>query len=175
MLELQYPIGKHKRLEGTLPINLREDYISAIRDIPKLLKKAVENFSESQLDTPYRPGGWTVRQLLHHMADSHMNSFFRFKLALTEDNPTIKPYEEQLWAQTPEIYSVPVSVSLQLLELLHIRWVALLKGIDPEKYKSTFQHPVSGTMTLDQAIALYAWHGKHHLAHILRLIERNNW
>jgi len=173
--ELQYPIGKHQRIEGTLPNNLRADYLTAIKDTPHLLKKAVEKFTDEQLDTPYRPDGWTVRQLVHHIADSHMNSFIRFKLALTEDNPVIKPYEEYLWAETPEVYAVPVDASLQLLDVLHQRWVALLEALEPEDLRRTFQHPASGTMSLDQAIALYAWHCKHHLAHIIGLKERNNW
>jgi uncharacterized damage-inducible protein DinB len=175
LIDLQYPVGKFKRIEGTLPNNLRQDYITAIRDTPYLLEKAVEKLSEEQLDTPYRPEGWTVRQLIHHIADSHMNSFVRFKLALTEDNPIIKPYEEKLWAETPEIFVVPVGISLQLLNMLHRRWIALLEALQPEDFKRTFQNPSSGIMSIDQAIALYAWHCKHHLAHIIRLKERSNW
>lgn len=175
IFELQYPIGKFKRIEGTLPENLRSDYITALKETPILLTKAVKNFSKEQLDTPYRPGGWTVRQLIHHIADSHMNSFIRFKLALTEENPVIKPYDEKLWAETPEVYSVPVETSLQLISMLHQRWGALLEALESEDFKRTFQHPVSGKMSIDQTIALYAWHCKHHLAHILNLKEKNNW
>lgn len=175
MTSLQYPIGKFKKMEGTLPNNLRVDYITAIKEVPQLLKKAVEPLNDTQLDTPYRPGGWTIRQLVHHLADSHMNSFIRFKLALTEDNPVIKPYEEKNWAETPEIFSVPVGTSIQLLDVLHQRWAALLEALSSEDLQRTFQHPVSGTMTLDQALALYAWHSKHHLAHILGARESNNW
>lgn len=173
--KLQYPIGKFHRPTTDLSPNQRTVYIDTIEKAPEKFAERVTSLSEAQLDTPYRPEGWTIRQVVHHMADSHMNSFIRFKLALTEHNPVIKPYEEEKWAETPEIKVVPVSVSLQLLDSLHIRWVVLLKSLEPEDFKRTFHHPVSGSMTLDEALALYAWHSKHHLAHILNLVRRNNW
>ena len=139
------------------------------------MRDAVEGLSSEQLDTPYRPGGWTVRQVVHHVPDSHMNSYVRFKLALTEDEPTIKPYEQERWAELADARNEPVETSLVLLESLHRRWVSLLKSLKAAELARTFRHPELGVMTLDRNLALYAWHGKHHVAHIKSLRARNGW
>lgn len=175
IVTLQYPVGKFDCPTTSLSEDQRTAYIEVIKNAPKKFSQCIKGLTEAQLDTPYRPEGWTVRQVVHHMADSHMNSFIRFKLALTEENPVIKPYEEQAWANTPEIKTVPVFVSLQLLESLHIRWVALLISLNHEYLQRTFHHPMTGLMTLDQALAMYAWHCDHHLAHIQNLAKRNSW
>ena len=136
---------------------------------------AVAGLDDSQLDTPYRPGGWTVRQTVHHVGDSHMNSFIRCRLALTETEPTIRPYDQVTWAELPDMRTVPVGVSLQLIEALHTRWVAMLRGLQPADFDRTFRHPEVGVMTMSRNIALYAWHGRHHVAHITSLRERMGW
>lgn len=131
--------------------------------------------SKEQLDTPYREGGWTVRQVVHHVPDSHMNAYVRFKLALTENEPMVKPYDEAAWAELPDGADTPVEVSLAMLDALHQRWVPVLESIDEEGWKRAFRHPVIGVVKLDANLALYAWHGKHHTAHITSLRERNGW
>lgn len=135
----------------------------------------VAGLNDQQLDTPYRPGGWTVRQLAHHVPDSHLNSYVRFRLALTEDEPTIKPYYEDRWAELPDARTAPIHTSLALLGSLHERWVLLLRSMAPEQFARTFRHPELGLMTLDKNLALYAWHGQHHVAHIAGLRERMRW
>lgn len=135
-------------------------------DAPARLRAAVSGLSEPQLDTPYRPGGWTVRQVVHHLPDSHINSYVRFKLALTEDTPTIKPYDEALWAKLPDAVATPIETSLRLMEGLHGRWVGLLESMSDTDFSRAFRHPEIGMVRLDQNLALYAWHGKHHVAHI---------
>jgi hypothetical protein len=135
----------------------------------------VKGLSDEQLDTPYRPDGWTVRQVVHHVADSHVNSYCRFKLALTEDNPSIKGYDENLWAQLTDGRGGPVEVSLRLLECLHSRWVALLRSLGEAEWKRTFHHSELGPVRLDQNAGLYAWHGRHHTAHITGLRDRMGW
>jgi hypothetical protein len=135
----------------------------------------IEPLSPAQLDTPYRPGGWRVRQVVHHLADSHLNSFIRFKWALTEDRPAIKAYHEDRWAELPDYVDVPVETSLRLLDALHERWVALLRRLDAADLKREFLHPESGAVRLDVNIGVYSWHGRHHLAHITRLAEREEW
>ena len=174
MTDLQYPIGRFK-LDST-PTD--EDIRRAIKEIaeaPAELRTAVEGLSADQLDTPYRPGGWTARQVVHHMPDSHLNSYCRFKLALTEDEPTIKPYREDRWAELEDSRATPIEVSLALLESLHKRWVLLLKSLDPAHFERTFRHPDIGVVTLAQNACLYAWHGRHHVAHITSLRERMGW
>lgn len=171
---LKFPIGKFNP-DRTFTSDDLTKFVTEIDSLPALLRQTVVNLSDDQLETPYRPGGWTVRQTVHHLADSHINSFIRFKLALTEDNPTIKPYEEQLWAELPDGKSEPIEVSLVLLEALHYRWVVLLKSLGPLEWKRTFIHPVSGENTLIRTAGLYAWHGKHHLAHINNLREAKGW
>jgi uncharacterized damage-inducible protein DinB len=172
--DLRYPIGKFERVEN-LTQEQRGDFIAQIADAPTRLAAAVAGLNSEQLDTPYRPGGWTVRQLIHHIPDSHMNAFIRFKLALTEDEPTIKPYDEALWAKLGDVKDTPTQVSLALLDNLHKRWVPLLQSLAPSDWSRKFRHPEIGTMTLDDLLALYAWHGRHHVAHITSLRERNGW
>lgn len=171
--DLRFPIGKPERPD-TLTEAQRRECIQAIAETPGKLKAAVAGLSQQQLDTPYRPEGWTVRQVVHHLADSHMNSFTRFKLALTEIEPTIKPYQEARWAELPDSKE-PIDPSLTLLDSLHQRWVSLLKAIPPGDWARKFNHPESGPQTLDKALALYSWHGRHHVAHITSLRERNGW
>jgi hypothetical protein len=163
---LQYPIGKFNAPEQIDAIQLRL-YIQDIEDFPMLLRKELEKLKDKELDKAYRPGGWTVRQVVHHCADSHMNSFIRFKLALTEENPHIKPYLEHLWAESVDYLEMPVSFSLSILEGLHARWVCLLKSLTEKDLKRTFFHPQMGkSIPLDRNIALYSWHCRHHLAHV---------
>jgi hypothetical protein len=171
--DLRYPIGKFHRVENTTESQRRE-FISAIADAPARLRAAVAGLSAAQLDTPYREGGWTVRQVVHHVPDSHMNAYVRFKLALTETEPTIKTYEEGLWADLPDSKS-PIEPSLALLENLHKRWVILLESLSPSDWLKKFRHPELGTLALETNLALYAWHGRHHVAHITSLRQRNAW
>jgi uncharacterized damage-inducible protein DinB len=172
--DLRYPIGRFKIEEEITP-SMIKSFIRDIEETPDNLRKAVEGLSDAQLDTPYRPGGWTVRQVVHHLPDSHINSYIRFKLALTEDNPVIKPYNEAKWAELPDTFSTPISISIDLLMNIHIRWVNLLTSLSPSDLNRTFRHPESGLLSLGKAIALYAWHGKHHIAHITSLRKRNDW
>ena len=139
------------------------------------MRAAVAGLTPERFDTPYRPGGWTVRQVVHHVPDSHMNAYVRFKLALTEDEPTIKPYEEAAWAELADSASTPVDVSLTLLETLHDRWVRLLRSMTEADFARKFRHPQLGVVPLDKNLALYAWHGKHHVAHITSLRQRMGW
>jgi DinB superfamily len=170
MTELQYPVGKFERQSEYHPHEI-EQFIGILEQLPSQMRAAVAGLTDAQLETPYRPEGWTLRQVVHHVPDSHMNSFVRFKLGLTEENPTIKPYDEGAWALLSDS-SLPVEISLDLLEALHGRWVILLRAIKPEDWKRTFQHPENGPMTLEFALALYAWHSRHHLAHITKTLER---
>jgi len=171
MTDLRYPIGK---FSGTYS-DEKADYLREIERTPGELRSAVEGLSEAQLDTPYRPGGWTVRQVVHHLPDSHMNAYIRFKWALTEDAPTIKPYAEDRWAELADSQATPIEVSLSMLESLHQRWVTLLRSLKREQWKRTFRHPELGVMALDKTLALYAWHGRHHVAHIMALRQRSGW
>lgn len=172
--DLRFPIGRFK-LEGEITNEMIEKYIRDLEEVPNELRKAVEGLTDEQLNTSYRPGGWTLKQVVHHLPDSHMNSFIRFKLALTEDEPTIKPYDEKKWAELADSTNTPVSVSINLLENLHIRWANLLKSFSPKDWKRTYIHPVNGASTLERALALYSWHGKHHIAHITSLRKRMGW
>src|SRR5215831_6776137 len=171
--DLRFPVGKFDKT--TIGSDTRAASIKAIVELPASIAKAVEGLTDEQLDTPYRPGGWTVRQTVHHVADSHMNSFVRLRLALTESEPTIRPYEQQLWAELADTRTAPVELSLQLIDSLHARWVILLKSMRPDDFSRTFRHPELGLVRLDSNLALYSWHGKHHTAHITRLRERMNW
>jgi uncharacterized damage-inducible protein DinB len=174
MTDLKYPIGKFAH-EGKISRKQRSEWIKDIKTLPKQLKEAVAGLSDEQLDTPYRHEGWTVRQVIHHIADSHMNSMVRFKLALTEDTPTVKPYNEADWANLADS-KMPVKVSLELIKHLHARWVVLLKSMTSEDFAKSFMHPTSQTTSsLDRVLGIYAWHGKHHLAHITELKKRKNW
>jgi uncharacterized damage-inducible protein DinB len=153
----------------------RRAAIDAIAAAPAKLRTAVKGLSDSQLDTPYRPDGWTVRQLVHHVADSHMNAYTRFRLALTENNPTIKPYTEAAWAELPDARTMPIAVSLDLLDAMHERLNNLLRAVPAESFARTLNHPENGPMTLDTLLGIYAWHGRHHTAHVSALRERMKW
>ena len=174
MSDPRYPMGKFQ-FEGPLSDSRREISIGEIASAPAALRTAVQDLSAGQLDTPYREGGWTVRQVIHHLPDSHMNAYVRFKLALTEDEPTIKPYAEDRWAELSDTKATPVEVSLILLDSLHHRWVTLLRSLAPSDWKRNFRHPELGVVSLEKNVALYAWHGKHHVAHVTELRKRMNW
>ena len=174
MNDPRYPVGKF-HYEGAPNEEQKQVFLEDIAHTPAKLRAAVSGLSETQLDTEYRPGGWTVRQVVHHMPDSHLNSYVRFKLALTEDEPTIKPYAEDRWAELADSKATPVEVSLTLLDSLHDRWVRLLRSLGEEEWKRTFRHPSLGPMTLEKTLALYAWHGRHHVAHITELRKRMSW
>ncbi len=174
MADPRFPIGKFS-FDGTLTEQQKAKFLDDIEQAPAQLEAAVRGLSEKQLDTPYRDRGWTVRQLVHHVPDSHMNSYMRFKLALTEEEPMIRPYMEDRWAELPEAKTAPIGLSLGLLSSLHTRWVLMLRELQPPDWKRTFRHPEIGLMTLEKNLALYAWHGKHHVAHVTRLRERMGW
>lgn len=172
--ELRYPIGQEKN-EPVNEDNIKE-WIQHLELLPQKLKEAVADLTDEQLNTSYRPDGWSVRQVVHHVADSHMNSFIRFKLALTENNPTISPYEESLWAELPDAQFMPITPSLHVIEGLHTRWTILLHSLTPEDYQRTFYHPGSQkTLTLGECTRLYSWHSLHHTAQITSLRERMKW
>ncbi|MEX2179108.1 MAG: putative metal-dependent hydrolase [Gemmatimonadaceae bacterium] len=174
--DLKYPIGKFTRPAKPLVQADRKQMIEAIGQTPAWMRAAVQGLTDAQLDTPYRPGGWTVRQVAHHMPDSHMNAYCRFKLALTEDTPTIKPYDEAKWAELPDAQSKLVEHSLTLLDSLHTRWVFMLTRMKAADFARKLAHPEwDAPLSLDAMLALYAWHGKHHAAHITRLRERSGW
>jgi uncharacterized damage-inducible protein DinB len=174
MSDPRYPIGKFAPVPN-LTAAQRAVCIEQIAAAPGHFHRAVTGLTPAQLDTPYRDGGWSVRQLVHHLPDSHMNAYIRFKLGLTEDAPAIKTYEEKDWAQTPEVPKTPVEVSLALLDALHGRWVTLLRAMTPQQFGRTIKHPEWGTPSLDALLALYAWHGRHHTAHVTALRERLGW
>ncbi|HZG55357.1 YfiT family bacillithiol transferase [Paenibacillus sp.] len=166
---LKYPIGTYETREE-IDLQTRLSWIEDIASLPRLLREAVESLPPGRLDEPYRPGGWTARQVVHHVADSHMNAFVRLKLALTEDEPTIKPYREERWAELPDSLGLPVEPSLQLLEALHLRWATVLRGLDEAAWARTFIHPASGRTDLANHAGSYAWHGRHHTAHVRLLL-----
>jgi len=174
MSDPRYPIGKFE-FEGPTTEAQRRALVDDIERTPAALRSALQGLTPQQVETPYREGGWTVRQVVHHLADSHMNAFIRFKLALTEDEPTVKPYKENLWAELDDSLGSPAEVSLTLLEQLHTRWIRLLRSIKPEEWKRAFQHPEWGTISLEKNLALYSWHGKHHVAHVTELRKRMGW
>jgi hypothetical protein len=177
---LRYPIGRQEDQpyynEENFSEKIRDTFLREIKILPSLLEHAIINLDADQLNTPYRPGGWTVQQVVHHVPDSHMHAYIRFKLALTENNPTIKPYDEAAWALLNDSFSVPVNISLTLLHALHARWFNLLQGLQEADWKRTIYHPGhKRAFTLWSLLASYAWHGKHHVAHITSLRERMDW
>jgi hypothetical protein len=174
MSDPRFPIGKF-HYEGAPSAEARAKFIGEIEQTPAALRSAVQGLSPQQLDTPYREGGWTVRQVVHHLPDSHMNAYVRFKLALTEDEPTIKPYAEDRWAELADSKSTPIEVSLTLLDSLHQRWVQLLRSLTDEDWKRQFRHPELGVVPLEKNVGIYAWHGKHHVAHVTELKKRMGW
>jgi uncharacterized damage-inducible protein DinB len=170
----RYPIGRFARVSSLTDAE-RATCIEQVAATPGQFRRAVTGLTPAQLDTPYRDGGWTVRQVAHHVPDSHMNAYLRFKFGLTEDSPAIKTYEEKDWAKTPEVAATPVDVSLSLLDALHSRWVTLLRAMTPQQFERTIKHPEMGPTTLNTMLALYAWHGRHHTAHVTSLRERMGW
>jgi hypothetical protein len=173
-MDLRYPVGEFK-FAGPISDDDRVSLIRSIEETPARMRAAVAGLTEEQIDTPYRPEGWTVRQVVHHVPESHLNSYLRFKLAVTEDEPTIKPYFEDRWAELDDARRAPIALSLDLLDALHGRWIWFLRSLKPADFERTFRHPELGIMSLDKNVALYAWHGQHHVAHITSLRERNGW
>jgi uncharacterized damage-inducible protein DinB len=173
-MNLSYPIGPFQRPES-VDAGARDEYLRQIAAAPARFREAVRNLDDAQLDTPYRPGGWTVRQVVHHVADSHMNAYIRFRLALTEDQPAIKPYDQAAWAELSDARTQPVETSLSLLDGLHARWVALAASLPESAFSRAFFHPEHGRVPLGANLAMYAWHGRHHAAHITALRERMGW
>jgi uncharacterized damage-inducible protein DinB len=172
--DLRYPIG-HFSLPASSMAGIRSAHIQTLRLLPERLTAAVAGLDDHQLDTPYREGGWSVRQVVHHVADSHANAYVRMKLALTEDFPTIKPYDEAAWADLPDARWLPVAISLNLIAALHLRWVSLLESVGEEDFRRGYVHPEGGRQTLAQVLALYDWHSRHHTAHIANLRKRMGW
>lgn len=173
-MDLQFPIGKFS-FTAPLTKEEREEATNQIAQAPASLRKAVENLTQEQLNTPYRPGGWTVRQVVHHLPDSHLNSYIRIKLALTEEHPTVKTYLEDRWAELEDYKITPVETSLLLFESLHQRWVLLLRSLQDSDFEKAFSHPELGLVSIDKSVSLYAWHGRHHIAQITGLREKMNW
>jgi hypothetical protein len=171
--DLRFPIGRFSPPASSIP-GVRAAHIETLRQLPVRLRQAVAGFNDSQLDTPYRPDGWTVRQLVHHIFDSHANAYIRCKLALTEDWPTIKPYDEGAWAKLADS-SLPVETSLTLVDQLHTRWIALLESLTEVDFHKGYNHPENGRQNLATCLALYAWHSRHHTAHITNLRARQGW
>lgn len=175
MPDLRYPVGEFKIPTSISPAD-RARFIEQIAAAPAALRQAVAGLSEAQLDTPYRDGGWTVRQVVHHVPDSHVNAYIRMKFGIAEDHPAVMPYDQSVWARTPEIKTTPIAVSLDLLEALHSRWVLLMRGMAPSDFARTIHHPEwTVPYTLDLVAAHYAWHGRHHTAHITELRKRKGW
>jgi hypothetical protein len=173
-MDLSYPIGKFDFHQTVAPSRYPA-LIAEVAAAPMLYRDAVRGLDDSQLDTPYRPEGWTVRQTVHHVADSHMNSYIRMRLALTESEPAIRRYDQRAWAELPDARTAPVELSLQLIESLHARWVRLLETLTEADFARSFRHPELGLVRLDTNLALYSWHGRHHAAHITGLRQRNGW
>jgi uncharacterized damage-inducible protein DinB len=174
MSDPRYPIGRFS-YAGPPTAAEGQQSLAAIEETPARLRAALRGLSDQQLDTPYRDGGWTLRQLAHHVPDSHMNAYIRCKLALTEYEPTIKPYMEDLWAELPDAKQAPIEMSLALLDSLHQRWMLMLRKLTEADFTRTFLHPELGAMSLEKNVALYAWHGRHHVAHVTSLREKMGW
>lgn len=172
-MDLRYPIGRFQ-YEGESTAEQRREFIDRLEKAPGRLREAVNGLTPEQLETPYRPGGWTVRQVVHHVADSHLNSFCRFRLALTQDTPSITGYDQDRWAELADSRTAPVEVSLDLLDALHRRWVVLLRSMTPADFARTFWHSELGPVTLDRTLALYAWHSDHHRAHVILVSGKTN-
>ncbi len=172
--DVRYPVGRY-HAPDVIDAETRTAWIAELQALPKHLRDAISGLNEQQLDTPYRAGGWTVRQLVHHLADSHLNSYTRFRLALTEDSPVIKPYDEKSWAELRDAKKAPVDLSLGLIDGLHARWVLLLSSLTGSEFARTFKHPERGEIRLDWTVGLYAWHCRHHVAHITALRRRERW
>ena len=171
--DLRYPIGEFDKSIEVTP-ELRAEFIQTIKNLPLEIAAAIEDLSDAQLDTAYRPEGWTVRQTVHHVADSHINSLCRFKLALTEESPTIRPYYEDRWARLADSF-LPIDVSLKIIEGIHERWTILLESMTDADFRKPLVHPDTGAWTIEKFLALYAWHSRHHTAHITKLRERSGW
>ena len=171
---LRYPVGRFDAA-AEVPHAQRAALIDSIAATPARLRAAVDGLNDAQLDTPYREGGWTVRQVVHHVPDSHLNAYTRFRLALTEDQPTIRPYDEASWARLPDAATAPVAISLNLLEALHTRWDILLRSLSEADFKRPLLHPEMGSMTIGALLRMYEWHGRHHVAHITGLRQRSGW
>lgn len=173
MSDLRYPIGPFR--PSTITPATVDQCIGAIERLPAALMAAVDDLGEAQLDTPYRPEGWTVRQVVHHLVDSHVNAWCRMRLILTEERPTIRAYEEKAWANLPDARTAPIGPSLAVLRGLHARWVMLLRALTMDTWDRPFHHPEAGDQTLGWLLEMYAWHGRHHTAHITSLRERQGW
>ena len=163
---LRFPVGPMPRRSAPLDAPAREEYLAVLESTPARIRSLVSGLNDAQLDTPYRPGGWTVRQVVHHVPDSHMNAYVRMKLAVTESQPAIKTYKEGLWAELPEAKAAPVAMSLDLLDALHRRWLAFLRGLPDGDFRKAFAHPEWGIVSIDEALGMYAWHCRHHTEHI---------
>ena len=172
--DLRYPTGKWTKIPN-LDAAGRAAMLAKIAAVPAALATAVSGLDDAQLDTPYRPEGWTPRQIVHHLADSHMNAFVRFKLGVSEDNPTIRPYDEKTWAETPDSRQAPIGLSLSILRGLHARWVQLLESLDAPEFDRLIMHPENGPMSLGDLLQMYAWHGRHHTTQIAQLRQRQGW
>jgi DinB family protein len=171
--DLRYPVGEFAMPASITPA-ARAEAIETIAALPMKMRAAVSGLSESQLDTRYRPGGWTVRQVVHHVPDSHVNAYIRLKLAITENNPTIKPYDQDSWAQLPD-QRMPIDVSLSMLDAVHARWTTVLRALTTDQFSRPMLHPEIGPITVDYLVQLYSWHSRHHVAHITRLRDREGW
>lgn len=175
MDDSRYPIGRFKSVKRPLAADERRAHIETIRTLPRAMREAAAGLADAQLDTPYREDGWTARQVVHHVVDSHVNAYVRFKLAVTEEHPTIRPYDEKRWAELPDATTLPVEASLAILDALHARWAAFLEALDVASFARTVHHPEMGDLTLDALVELYAWHGAHHVAHLTGLRARRGW
>ena len=172
---LQYPIGKYQPPDNT-NADLQTEWVNVLAALPSWMDACIENLDEAQLKVPYRDGGWTIQQVVHHLADSHINAYVRLKLALTEDNPIVKPYDEAAWANLPDTFLVPVNVSVTMLHTIHIRMVSLLRNMPEDAWSRTYYHPEHRrSIPIWEMVAMYAWHSKHHTAHIMELRKRQGW